>query len=39
MLVKVLNVSINMFLYTSVPNWIQEIPEHVKTKDMCTEAD
>ena len=38
MLVKVLNVSMNMSLYASVRNWIQEIPDHVKTKEMCKEA-
>ena len=31
-------VSININLYASVPNWIQEIPNHVKIQEMCVEA-
>ena len=31
-------VSINMSLYTSVRNWIQEIHDHLKTQKMYNEA-
>ena len=27
-----------MSLYGSVSNWIKEIPDYLKTKEMCTEA-
>ena len=38
MLVKFYKVSINMSLYTSVSNCIQEIPDQLKTQEMCAEA-
>ena len=28
----------NMPLYTSIPNWMQEIPDHLKTQEMCADA-
>ena len=27
-----------MSLYASVPNWIQEIPDHLKAQKMCTKS-
>ena len=38
MLVEGLRVSINMFLYPPVPNWIQRFPHHLKTKEVCDKA-
>ena len=38
MLVEGCKVSLNKFLYASVPNWIKEIPDHPKTMEMCVQA-
>ena len=27
-----------MSLYAAVPRWIKEIPDHLKTQEMCNEA-
>ena len=27
-----------MFLYANVPRWVREMPEHLKTQEMCNEA-
>ena len=37
-LVGGLRVSINMSLYTSSPNWIRRIPDHLKTREVCDET-
>ena len=38
MLVDVCKVLVNMTLHVSVPNWIREISDHLKTQKMCDEA-
>ena len=38
MIVGGLKILINMSLYASVPNWVQEIPNHLKTQERCNEA-
>ena len=38
MLVEGCEVTVNMSLYAAVPNWIKEIPDHLKTQEMCNEA-
>ena len=35
MLVKDCEVPINMSLYASVPNWMWEVSDHLKTQEMC----
>ena len=39
MLVEGWKVSVNMSLYASVCNWIGEIPDHLKTVEICAEAE
>ena len=38
MLVEGCEVTINMSMYATVPNWIKEILDHLKTQHMCNEA-